>query len=91
MFNIKQSYQIDNPITKSEFIKYYPTSLSNINNSNSIITINVGREDSYLCLQNSFINLEFEVLKNNNTRFADADDIKLTNLGPVGLFSQKLV
>ena len=64
MFNIKQSYALDNPITKSEFIKYYPTSLSNINNSNSIITINVGREDSYITLQNSFINLEFEVLKN---------------------------
>ena len=47
MFNIKQSYQLDCPITKSEFIKYHPTSLSNINNENSIITINVGREDSY--------------------------------------------
>ena len=39
-------------------------------------------------MQNSFINLEFEVLKTDNTRFADADDIKLTNLGPVGLFSE---
>ena len=55
MFNTNQKYQIDNPITKSEFIKYHPTSLSNINNSKfTIITINVGREDSYICLRDSF-------------------------------------
>ena len=36
-----------------------------------------------------FINLEFEVLKNaDNTRFDDGDDIKLTNLGPIALFSE---
>ena len=88
MFNVQQKYIIDNPITKMEFIKYYPTSLSNINNHNSIINICVGREDSYITLQNSFINLEFEVLKNDNTRFANADDIKLVNLGPIALFSE---
>ena len=88
MFNVQQKYIIDNPITKMEFIKYYPTSLSNINNHNSIITINVGREDSYLSLRDSYISLEFEVLKNDNTRFADADNIKLVNLGPIALFSE---
>ena len=38
--------------------------------------------------QNSFISLEFEVLKNNDTRFADGDEIGLVNFGPISLFSE---
>ena len=37
---------------------------------------------------NSFISLEFEVLKNNYTRFADGDEISLVNFGPISLFSE---
>ena len=50
------------------------------------------REDAYICLQNSFISIEFEVLKNDNTRFANSDKISLVNFGPVASFSEaKLV
>ena len=43
-------------------------------------------------MQNFFISLEFEVLKNDNTRYADDDQISLVNFGPVALFSEaKLV
>ena len=53
---------MDKPIHKIDFIKYSPSSLATINNKNSNISIIFPREDAYICLQNSYISLEFEVL-----------------------------
>ena len=88
MFSLKNKYTLEKPIHKINFIKYNPSSLATINNTNSSISISFPREDAYICLQNSFISLEFEVLKNNNTRYADADEIGLVNFGPISLFSE---
>ena len=79
---------MDKPIHKIDFIKYNPSSLATINNNNSNISIIFPREDAYICLQNSYISLEFEVLKNDDTRYADGDQISLVNFGPVALFSE---
>ena len=79
---------MDKPIQKIDFIKYSPSSLATINNNNSNISIIFPREDAYICLQNSYISLEFEVLKNDDTRYADGDQISLVNFGPVALFSE---
>ena len=79
---------MDKPFHKIDFIKYSPSSLATINNNNSNISIIFPREDAYICLQNSFISLEFEVLKNDDTRYADGDQISLVNFGPVALFSE---
>ena len=79
---------MDKPIHKIDFIKYSPSSLATINNNNSKISIIFPREDAYICLQNSYISLEFEVLKNDDTRYADGDQISLVNFGPVALFSE---
>ena len=46
------------------------------------------RGDPYICLQNSYISLDFEVVKNDDTRYADGDKIELVNFGPVALFSE---
>ena len=79
-------------INKIELFKYSPSSLATINNNNSNISINFPREDAYIYLQNSFNSLEFEVLKNDNTRYVDGDQIGLVNVGPVALFCEaKLV
>ena len=67
---------------------YSPSSLATVNNANSNISISLPREDAYICLQNSYISVEFEVLTNNNTRYADGDEINLVNFGPVALFSE---
>ena len=88
MFSLKNKYTLEKPIHKINFIKYNPSSLATINNTNSNTTISFPREDAYICLQNSFISLEFEVLKNNNTRYADGDEIGLVNFGPISLFSE---
>ena len=83
---------MDKPIQKIDFIKYSPSSLATINNNNSNIFIIFPREDAYICLQNSYISLEFEVLRNDDTRYADGDQISLVNFGPIALFSEaKLV
>ena len=50
-------------IHEIDFIKYSPSSLATINNNNSNISISLPREDAYIYLQNSFISVEFEVLK----------------------------
>ena len=88
MFSLKNKYTLEKPIHKIDFIKYSPSSLATINNTNSNTTISFPREDAYICLQNSFISLEFEVLNNNNTRFADGDEIGLVNFGPISLYSE---
>ena len=88
MFSLKNKYTLEKPIHKIDFIKYSPSSLATINNTNSNTTISFPREDAYICLQNSFISLEFEVLKNNNTRYGDGDEIGLVNFGPISLFSE---
>ena len=88
MFSLKSKYALEKPIHKIGFIKYSPSSLATINNVNSNISISLPREDAYICLQHSFISVEFEVLKNDNTRYADGDEISLVNFGPVALFSE---
>ena len=79
---------MDKPIHKIDFIKYSPSSLATINNNNLNNSIIFPRQDAYICLQNSSISLEFEVLKNDDTRYADGDQISLVNFGPVALFSE---
>ena len=88
MFSLKNKYTLEKPIHKIDFIKYNPSSLATINNANSNVSISLPREDAYICLQNSFISLEFEVLKNNNTRYTKCDEISLVNFGPISLFSE---
>ena len=46
------------------------------------------REDAYVCLQNSYISVDFEVLKQDVTIFADGDQISLVIFGPVASFGE---
>ena len=80
LFSLKNKYAMDNPFHKIDFIKYSPGSLATINKNNPNISIIFPREDAYTCLQNSYISLEFEVLKNDNTRYADGDQKKFSQL-----------
>ena len=88
MFSSKSKYILEKPIYKIDFIKYSPSSLATVNNANSNISISLPREVAYICLQNSYISVEFEVLENDNTRYASGDEISLVNFGPVALFSE---
>ena len=88
LFSLKRKYTLKKPIHKIDFIKYSPSSLATVNKNNySNLSISLPREDAYICLQHSFLSVEFEVLKNDDTRYADGDQISLINFGPVALFS----
>ena len=60
---IEKKYCLDRPIHKQDFIQYIPSSFVTVNNTNNATNINIPREDAYITLQNSFLGLEFEVLK----------------------------
>ena len=88
MFKLSEKYEVDRKILKCEYIRYILSEISTINTPNSQIYINIPREDSFNNLLNSYIELNFDVLQAAaSNRYADTDDIRLTNLGPIALFS----
>ena len=88
MFKLNENYEIDRRILKCDYIPYSPAEISTINTANSQIYINIPREDSVISLLNSYLELNFDVLRvDNSNRYVDANDIRLVNLGPIALFS----
>ena len=54
----------------------------------SNIYIYIPGEDSVISLLNSYLDLNFDVLHSaTSNRYVDGDEIRLVNLGPIGLFS----
>ena len=88
MFKLNENYEVDRKILKCDYIRYSPAETSTINSPNSQIYINISREDSVISLLNSYLDLSFEVIKkDDNSRYANGNDIRLVNLGPIALFS----
>ena len=95
MFEPNESYEVDRRILKCDYIRYSPAETSTINTPNSQIYINIPREDSVISLLNSYLDLNFEVIKKaDNSRYANDNDIKLVNLAPIAflviLYQQRL-
>ena len=88
MFKLNEKYEIDRKILKCDYIRYSPSEISTINTPNSQVYINIPREDTVISLLNSYIEINFDVLKAaTSNRYADVDEIRLINLGPIALFS----
>ena len=88
MFKLSENYEVDRRILKVNYIRYSPAEISTLNTANSQIYINTPREDSVISLLNSYLELNFDVLRvDNSNRYVDANDIRLVNLGPIALFS----
>ena len=88
MFKLSEKYEIDRRCQKCDYIRHSPSETSTINTPNSQIYINIPREDSVISLLNSYLELNFDVLQPaTGNRYADANDIRLVNLGPIALFS----
>ena len=88
MFKLSEKYEIDRRIQKCDYIRYSPSEISTINTPNSQIYINIPREYSVISLINSYIELNFDVLRaDNSNRYVDTNDIRLVNLGSIALFS----
>ena len=59
-----------------------------INTPKSQIFINTPKEDSVISLLNSYLELIFDVLHAaTKNKYADGNDIRVVNLGPIALFS----
>ena len=88
MFKVSENYEVDRRILKCDYIRYSPAEISTINTAISQIYIIIPREDSVISLLNSYLELNFDVLRDDNSnRYVDANDIRLVNLGPIALFS----
>ena len=88
MFKLSEKYEINRDILKCDYIRYSPSEINTINTANSQVYINIPREDSVISLLNSYLELDFDVLHAaTNNRYADGNDIRLVNLGSIGLFS----
>ena len=59
-----------------------------MNTPNSQIQINIPTEGSVISLLNGYLDLNLEVIKKaDNSSYANGNDIRLINLGPILLFS----
>ena len=77
----------DNPEKWHMFV-IPPAETPTINTPISQIYINIWREDSVISLLNSYLELNFEVMKKaDNSRCANGNDRRLVNLGPIVWFS----
>ncbi len=89
MFQIDRPVLLDRSLFKKDFMRYDPPSLATINTTNSIISIDIPREDSYINLHDSYLKVELQVVKNaDDTLYADGNGICLINLAPAALFSE---
>ena len=88
MFKLNENYEVDRKILKCDYIRYSPAETSTINTPNSQIYINIPREDSVISLLNSYLDLNFEVIKKvDDSRYGNGNDIRLVNLAAIALFS----
>ena len=88
MFKLSEKYSINRDITKCDYIRYSPSEISTINTANSQVYINIPREDSAISLLNSYLEINLDVLHAaTNNRYVNGNDIRLVNLGSIGLFS----
>ena len=88
MFKLNENYEVDRKSLKYDYIRYSPAETSTTNGPNSKICINIPREDSVISLLNSYLDMNFEVIKRaDNSRYANGIDIRLVYLAPFSLFS----
>ena len=89
MFKLKEKYEINGNILNCDYKRYSPSEISTIKSANSQICNNIAREDSVISMLNSSLELNFDVLHAaTNNRYADNNDNRLVNLGPIALFSK---
>ena len=88
ILRIKEPVATDESITEYEDLEFNPISGSNLNDSGSDITITIELKDCFYHPSESYLIIEGELIKNNNTRYANADEVTLTNNGIMYLFKR---
>ena len=72
-----------------EFIEYRDVSApkEQLNGVSKSITLNIDYTDEYVLLQKSYFVLKLDLVKTDDSKYADADEIAITNNGIMQLFS----
>ena len=78
----------DDSIAKYEDIEYEPVTGTNLNSPGIDIRLIIETQDIFAHPSESFLNIEGELKKNDNNRYADDDPIALTNNGIMHLFKR---
>ena len=86
MLELHETNATDESNESYEYNEYQPITRTQLNIAGQI-TITIENQNQFLHLHNSYLMIEGEVLKANNTRYADADLIALTNNELLYLFS----
>ena len=76
----------DNSIDEYEYFEYGPIVGANLNNSGGDIRIGIETKDIFTHPSESFLPIEGQLTKDDDTLYADADVISLTNDGLMYLF-----
>ena len=88
MFILNEKYEINRNILKCDYIPYSPSEISTMNTVNSQVFINIPREGSVISSLISYLDLTIDVLHAAiKNRYADGNEKRLVNLGPIALFS----
>lgn len=78
IFNITENVEVDESVKRLRYIEYIPTQ-TDPNNTN--LSITVDNREAFTRIQEAYLKFEGSILKDDNTRFADADVISLQNGG----------
>ena len=89
MFKLNESFEVDREILNCDYIRYSLAEVPTLNTPKSRIHINIPRENTFISLLNSYLDLNFEIIKKaDNSGYGYGIDISLVNLGPIALFSK---
>ena len=87
------NYQVDKPemidrtLIKSDYVQYRPT--TNDFNSNAPFRILIPREDVFIDIRDSYLEIEAKIeKKNDNTLYADGNDVQPNDLFGISLFRE---
>ena len=86
ILELHESNATDESIKSYEYDEYQPITGTQLNIAGQM-TITIENQDQFLHLHNSYLLIEGNVLKADDTRYGDADFIALANNGLLHLFS----
>ena len=89
MIEQNEKYEVHRSILKCDYIRYSPSERSTINTAYSQNCLIIPREDSFISLISSYLDLYFDAFyAATGNRYVDNIDIRFVNLRPIALFSR---
>ena len=87
MCQLKEEYEIDRRILRCDYTRYSSSIIPTIKTPNFPKNIIINREDSVNSMADSYLELNFDIIKSGNSSNADGTAIRIFDLGPIALCS----